>query len=60
MPIFEYKCNTCGYTTTLLEKTGADKIKDCPVCKDRDSLVRQISRSTFILKGTGWSNKVKE
>ncbi len=60
MPVFEYKCSKCGFTTTLMENTGADRYKDCPNCKGRDSLVRQISRSTFILKGAGWSNKAKE
>ena len=60
MPIYEYKCSTCGFTQTVMEKTSADRVKDCPKCKDRDTLIRQVSRSTFILKGSGWQGKAKE
>ena len=60
MPIYDYKCSVCKYEATLNEGIDASRIKDCPMCKGRKTLERQISKSTFILKGSGWYNKAKE
>ncbi len=32
MPIFEYKCNTCGHVTEVLEKAGSKKKHVCEKC----------------------------
>jgi len=57
--VYEYKCSECSYFATLNEKLDAKRTKDCPGCKGKQTLERQISRSTFMLKGQGWSNKPK-
>jgi len=52
MPIYEYKCPSCGYTTELLQKMNDPKVPVCLKCNI--SMKKLIAPSTFILKGTGW------
>src|SRR5262252_3607739 len=51
MPIYEYKCNKCGVVEVMQRITEAP-LKKCPNCKRK--LERMMSRSSFVLKGTGW------
>jgi len=51
MPIYEYKCNKCGVVEAMQRITDAP-LKKCPNCKSR--VERMVSRSSFVLKGTGW------
>lgn len=51
MPIYEYKCPKCGVFEAMQRITEAP-IKKCPTCKSK--VERQISRGSFILKGSGW------
>ena len=60
MPFYHYKCQNCKYEATLNEKIGADSIKTCPLCKQKDKFIRVPQKTTFILKGSGWSNKPKQ
>jgi len=51
MPIYEFKCK-CGNEKEELVKMGTDSIR-CDECgKD---MVKIISRSSFVLRGTGWA-----
>lgn len=66
MPIYEYRCNTCGEHTELLQKVNDAPAKECPSCK-KPTLEKQISATSFHLKGSGWyvtdfkdKNKSKE
>ena len=34
MPIFEYKCEKCGYVEEFLEKSGNAPQHVCPQCKN--------------------------
>lgn len=52
MPIYEYKCETCGHEFEELQKFSHAPIDICPKCGGPAS--RLISQSTFILKGSGW------
>jgi putative FmdB family regulatory protein len=51
MPIYEYRCKTCGKKTEILFlKSKQSRNPTCcnkPMCKT-------IGRTTFILKGSGW------
>ncbi len=60
MAVYEYKCSVCKYEAVLNEKMDAKRVKDCPLCRGRKTLERQVSRSSFILRGAGWYNKAKE
>ena len=51
MPIYEYKCPKCGVVEAMQRITEAP-LKKCPNCKSK--VERMVSRSSFVLKGTGW------
>ena len=51
MPIYEYKCDNCGYQKEMLQKMGADA-PGCDQCST--VMTHQISRTSFQLKGSGW------
>jgi len=51
MPIYEYKCPKCG-EFEVTQRITENALKKCPTCKSK--IERQLSRTSFILKGTGW------
>lgn len=53
MPIYEYRCASCGHETEVLQKMSDTPLKTCPAC-GKDSFVKQISAAGFQLKGSGW------
>jgi putative FmdB family regulatory protein len=53
MPIYEYRCETCGHTLEALQKLSDAPLKDCEVC-GAAALRRLISAPAFRLKGGGW------
>lgn len=52
MPIYEYRCQSCGAEFEEWQKITDPAVAQCSACGGNAS--RLISRSTFILKGTGW------
>ena len=52
MPIYEYQCDACGSQRELLLKHGEVARPTCPACRKR--MRRVISKTAFILKGSGW------
>ncbi len=52
MPIYEYKCNSCGRIIEVMQKFSDKPLSRCPACSGKIS--RIISNCTFHLKGTGW------
>jgi len=53
MPIYEYKCTSCGHSLESLQKTNDAPLTDCPECESA-TLQKQISAAGFRLKGSGW------
>ncbi|MDX1489682.1 MAG: zinc ribbon domain-containing protein [Pseudohongiellaceae bacterium] len=53
MPIYDYRCESCGHVMEALQKISDEPLKDCPQCKSA-SLQKQVSASSFRLKGGGW------
>ena len=51
MPLFEFKCEPCDIKIELIQKAG-DHPPLC--CKCMGRMAKQVSRSSFILKGGGW------
>jgi putative FmdB family regulatory protein len=52
MPIYEYRCQSCGDTLEVLQKMGSGKLRKCRKCSGK--LERLVSRTSFHLKGGGW------
>ena len=56
MPIYEYRCDACGYELDALQKLSDESLKDCPKCAAAE-LRRLVSAPSFRLKGAappGW------
>lgn len=53
MPIYEYKCKNCGATIEKIQKFSDEPLVTCKECSE-DSLEKQISSTSFKLKGKGW------
>lgn len=52
MPIYEYRCRSCGQTMEAIQKMGARPLRKCRHCSGK--LDKLISRTSFALKGGGW------
>ena len=50
--VYEYSCPKCG-TIEIEQKLVDPVIKVCPNCGE--NIVKQISKPSFILKGSGWA-----
>ena len=53
MPIYEYRCATCGFQKEYLQKLSEALLKDCPKC-GKPTLSKLVSAAGFQLKGSGW------
>tara|TARA_B110000879_G_scaffold159636_1_gene206134 strand:- start:32 stop:298 length:267 start_codon:yes stop_codon:yes gene_type:complete len=53
MPIYEYRCKSCGHELEALQKMSDDPLTDCPHCS-QPALHKQISAAGFRLSGSGW------
>jgi len=53
MPIFAYRCQSCGFEKDVLQKRSDPPLVDCPACS-RDTFARQLTAPAFQLKGSGW------
>ncbi len=53
MPIYEYRCNQCGFEKDHLQKINSEALTTCPSC-GAEAYVKLISAAGFQLKGSGW------
>jgi len=53
MPIYAYKCSSCGHTKDVLQKISADPLTVCPAC-GAATFAKQLTAPGFQLKGSGW------
>lgn len=53
MPIYEYRCPSCGHEFERIQSFKDDPITDCPECGGHE-VKKKISLSAFSLKGSGW------
>jgi len=54
MPIYEYHCNFCQHMEEILQKVNEPPPPVCPTCGKKATLKKQISHTSFQLKGGGW------
>jgi putative FmdB family regulatory protein len=53
MPIYAYKCSSCGVSKDILRKISDPPLTLCPACGS-ESLTKQVTAAGFQLKGSGW------
>jgi putative FmdB family regulatory protein len=54
MPLYEYSCEACGAKEEKLQSFSAPTSHDCPKCGQVEAMHREISRTAFVLSGSGW------
>lgn len=53
MPIYAYKCESCGFAKDVLQKMSDAPLVVCPACS-KASFKKQVTAAGFQLKGSGW------
>lgn len=53
MPIYAYKCASCGHAKDVLQKISDAPLTVCPAC-GASSFSKQVTAAGFQLKGSGW------
>lgn len=53
MPIYAYKCTSCGHAKDVLQKISDPVLTVCPEC-GQDAFAKQVTAAGFQLKGNGW------
>lgn len=53
MPIYAYKCESCGHAKDVLQKISDAPLTDCPAC-GQSTFNKQLTAAGFQLKGSGW------
>ena len=53
MPIYAYKCDSCGFAKDVLQKMSDAPLDTCPSCGEV-SFKKQLTAAGFQLKGSGW------
>jgi putative FmdB family regulatory protein len=53
MPIYAYRCESCGHAKDVLQKVSDPLLTTCPACH-AESFKKQLTAAGFQLKGSGW------
>ena len=53
MPIYAYKCSSCGFAKDALQKMSDAPLTVCPAC-GASTFQKQVTAAGFQLKGSGW------
>jgi putative FmdB family regulatory protein len=53
MPIYAYKCESCGHAKDVLQKISDAPLTECPAC-GQSTFSKQLTAAGFQLKGSGW------
>ena len=53
MPIYAYRCSTCGHAKDVLQKISDPLLSVCPEC-GAATFTKQVTAAGFQLKGSGW------
>ncbi len=53
MPIYAYRCTSCGHEKDVIQKMTDARLTTCPECHS-ESFAKQLTAAGFQLKGSGW------
>lgn len=53
MPIYAYRCSSCGHEQDVMQKMSDAQLTTCPQCKT-ENFKKQLTAAGFQLKGSGW------
>jgi len=53
MPIYEYRCDSCGHQQEFLQKVSDAPLTVCPQC-GKPTFTKMVTAAGFQLKGSGW------
>ncbi len=53
MPIYAYRCASCGHAQDVLQKISDPLLTVCPAC-GASTYEKQVTAAGFQLKGSGW------
>lgn len=53
MPIYAYRCTSCGFEKDVMQKISDPLLTSCPEC-NTESFAKQLTAPGFQLKGSGW------
>lgn len=53
MPIYAYRCSSCGHAKDVLQKLSDAPLSTCPAC-GAETFSKQVTAAGFQLKGSGW------
>ncbi|HEX5310475.1 FmdB family zinc ribbon protein [Aquabacterium sp.] len=53
MPIYAYRCESCGHAKDVLQKMSDPVLTTCPHC-GAETFKKQLTAAGFQLKGSGW------
>ena len=53
MPFYEYRCGKCAHEFEQMQRITDPPVHKCPKC-GKKAVERLISRTSFVLKGSGW------
>jgi putative FmdB family regulatory protein len=53
MPIYAYRCGSCGHAKDVLQKLSDAPLSLCPEC-GAETFSKQVTAAGFQLKGSGW------
>ena len=53
MPIYGYRCSSCGHEKDVMQKISDAQLTVCPAC-GASTFAKQLSAAGFQLKGSGW------
>lgn len=53
MPIYAYRCASCGFEQEVLQKLSEPPLTVCPSCGQAE-FAKQVTAAGFQLKGSGW------
>jgi len=53
MPIYEYRCSSCGHQKEFIQKISDPVLTTCPAC-GKETFGKMLTAAGFQLKGSGW------